>query len=667
MSHEIRTPMNGVLGMADLLLPTSLTDKQRHFADTIHLSGKTLLNVINDILDFSKIEAGKVELVRTGFSIRDVVEEVAEMLATRAQSKGIELISLVRSDVPDKLVGDPDRLQQILLNLMGNAVKFTETGEIVVGVSLAEEIGNAARLHFEVTDTGSGVPPSAQETIFDSFSQADGSTKRKYGGTGLGLTISKQLVEMMGGRIGVRSEVGKGSTFWFTVLLDRQPAPESLRPLPQHDLIARHVLVVDDNATNRTIVGHYVASWGTRCESAEDGTRALELLHRAREHNEPYDIAILDMMMPGMDGLDLARAIKADPAIADVPLVMLSSTGPSDSAFEARQAGIAAYLTKPVRQSRLFDCLATVMSGVASRPLPEGPAPGKGQMIFPVDTLLVEDNPVNQEVGRAMLENLGCRVETASNGVEAVDAVFKRQYDIVFMDCQMPEMDGYEATRTIRDREKQEGGRARRIPIIALTAHAMEGDRESCLAAGMDDYLSKPFNESQLRAILVRWMPPDRQTERQSVSSAAEPKSEFPVADSPAGGNDGSPLDDRAVIDLTALNRISALQKDGQPSIVDKVVHMYLDSSATLLETMHNAVASGDASVICSTAHMLKSASANLGVLGFAELCKKMEAMGRSGTVSDSGLLLSDIEHEYHAVRAALTAEVEKGKAMVRS
>jgi PAS domain S-box-containing protein len=510
MSHEIRTPMNGVMGMADLLLATQLTDKQRRCADTIQLSGQTLLNVINDILDFSKIEAGKVELVRAAFSVRQVVEEVAEMLAARAQGKGIELGCLVRSDVPNDLVGDPHHLRQILLNLMGNAVKFTEVGEVAVKVSMAEEFRDAARLRFEVADTGIGVPPSEQESIFNSFSQGDSSMNRKYGGTGLGLAIAKQLVKMMKGEIGVEGTVGKGSTFWFTIVLDRQPLSERLKSQPRRDLTGLHVLVVDDNATYRAILEHYAANWGMRSESAENAPRALELLHRAAGQGEPYDVAILDMMLPGMNGRELARVIKTDPAIADTRLVMLSCAESPDCPESEQEACIAAYLTKPVRQSMLFDCLANVMSGGASRVSAEvgaKPSSVESHGTIHARILLVEDNEVNQMVGRAMLENIGCQVDVASNGVKAVDALHRQRYDLVFMDCQMPEMDGYEATRTVRERERQGNGSAYHTPIIALTAHAMEGAREPCLAAGMDDYLSKPFNEGQLRKVLTQWVP----------------------------------------------------------------------------------------------------------------------------------------------------------------
>jgi PAS domain S-box-containing protein len=501
MSHEVRTPLNGILGMTELALDTDLTAEQREYLGMARSSAEALLHIINDILDFSKIEAGKLELEAIDFDLHATVEEAVGLLAEKAGGKGLELICHVDAPPPCWLRGDPGRLRQVLLNLAGNAVKFTERGEVVVCARLEEQGPDGTVVRCEVRDTGAGIPAEVQPRLFGSFTQADASTTRKFGGTGLGLAISKRLVGLMGGEIGLTSEPGRGSTFRFTVRLARG---EIVPPPPRHGDALRglRALVVDDNATNRMVLTRNLAGWGLRVAEAAGGAEALAALRSA---GEGFALALLDYQMPGMDGLELARHIRADPALAGVRLIMLTSLGVRGQREQARAAGIAGYLVKPVRLSQLHDCLATVMA--ATEPLPSAPPrpaadgarrppAGHGPRV-----LLAEDNQVNQALALRLLEKLGCRVDVVGNGREAVAAAARGEYALVFMDCQMPEMDGFEATAAIRQGETG----SRRVPIIALTASAMQGDREACLAAGMDDYLSKPLGLRDMERMLRRW------------------------------------------------------------------------------------------------------------------------------------------------------------------
>jgi signal transduction histidine kinase/CheY-like chemotaxis protein/HPt (histidine-containing phosphotransfer) domain-containing protein len=626
MSHEIRTPMNGVMGMSELLQATELTPRQRHLSETISHSAAALLQIINDILDFSKVEAGKLELENIEFALRDAVEQTIEIFAARAHAKGLELACAIDLDVPGTVRGDPTRLRQVLINLVGNAIKFTDSGEVIVRV---RAVGDQ-RLRFEVADTGIGISEEAQTQIFNAFSQADSFTTRKYGGTGLGLAICRQLVALMGGQIGLHSEVNRGSTFQFDVRLEPvADASPTLTRLPRMNLIGLRTLVVDDNASNREILQQHMQSWGVEVIAVDTSDAALAELGA---DGARFDLALVDDEMPVMDGIELARHIRGDPRWSGLRLILLSSHDDHDGGSERAQL-FAAVLTKPLRRSQLFSSVSRVMTlqGTAGDPPPAGSAPASpppGVRAAP-RILLVEDNPVNREVAVGMLESLGCKTDAAENGRLAIEAMDTSSYDAVLMDCQMPVMDGLTATGEIRRREQTSG--AARVPVIALTANAMEGDRERCLAAGMDDFLSKPFTQQQLATLLRRWL-----------ALRALPESER------------RDLSRVPLIDAVVLRNIAALAK---PALLNSMIDLYMQHSPGLIGAIETAAANMQADALSQAVHTLKSSTANLGGTRLATVAKECEVLVREGGITQAAPIVLRIRREYQEFCDALLRE----------
>ncbi len=637
MSHEIRTPMNGVLGMLELLRGTRLDQEQTDCLNTAYTSADSLLSIINDILDYSKIEAGKMEIESVDMSPGDIADEVCALLSRHAKEKSLELACYTAVELPPVVLGDPIRVRQVLTNLIGNAVKFTEKGEVVVRVDIVDRSEGRASLKFSVEDTGIGIPADVVPKLFSAFTQADGSTTRKFGGTGLGLAISRQLVDLMGGELKVESKDGEGSCFFFTLDCEISSSKLATYTEPSHALEGISALIVDDNATNREILDHYLTSWGINHDEASSSEEALNKLQEAHNDGKPFDIALLDLDMPGMDGMELSLKINEIQELKQTRRIMLTSAGFITRRAQ-RQNGLDGCLSKPFKQSRLLDILMQVMDQHHIETDKKAELTHTLQKSFQGESiLLVEDNIVNQKVAISILTKMGLNIDVANDGQEALDMTTEKNYSIVLMDCQMPVMSGYESTRNIRRREEQQ--RCRRLPVIAMTANAMSGDREKCLAAGMDDYLSKPIKAGILREKLATWLYGDNQPATEPTEEKAAEPTQNSTEDAPE-----VIMDDAGLIDETTLETLKEIMEDEFGSLISS----YLEDSPSHVDDIHKASQEADKEILIRAAHTLKSSSNNVGATALGDVAKDIEQFAKEGNLDAIGPLLPRLKVAHH-------------------